>query len=45
MFNNLFSYFDIDDAYNKRSHNRPLRGLDLNRCAGFGLCCERYMAR
>ena len=28
-------------AYNKRSHNRPLRGLDLNRCAGFGLCCER----
>lgn len=27
---------------NKRSHKRPLRGLDLNRCAGFGLCCERY---
>ena len=31
--------------HNKRSHNRPLRGLDLNRCAGFGLCCERYMPR
>ena len=28
---------------NKRSHKRPLRGLDLNRCAGFGLCCERYV--
>jgi len=28
-------------AANKRSHKRPLRGLDLNRCAGFGLCCER----
>jgi len=27
---------------NKRSHQRPLRGLDLNRCAGFGLCCGRY---
>lgn len=29
-------------AFNKRSHIRPLRGLDLNRYAGFGLCCERY---
>ncbi len=29
--------------YNKRSHQRPLRGLDLNRCADFGLCCGRYM--
>ena len=28
-------------TYNKRSHKRPLRGLDLNRYAGFGLCCER----
>ncbi len=29
-------------AYNKRSLNRPLLGLNLNRCAGFGLCCGRY---
>lgn len=28
--------------HNKRSHNRPLRGLDLNRCASFGLCCGRW---
>lgn len=30
---------------NKCCHNRPLRGLDLNRYAGFGLCCERYVLR
>lgn len=31
----------LRNAYNKRSHNRPLRGLDLNRYEGFGLCFER----
>jgi hypothetical protein len=30
---------------NKRSHNQPLRGLDLNRCAGFGLCGDRYVSK
>ena len=32
-----------NNALNNRSRNRPLRGLELNRCAGFDLCCERYV--
>ena len=30
-----------NNALNKRSHNLLLRGLDLNRCAGFGPSCGR----
>ena len=35
----------LQNATNKRRHNRPLRGLDLNRCADFGLCSGRYMPK